>query len=87
MERGLPVDCSDMAAQLEPHHPVLRLSARNTPHHLHHLCLVGTNAIESVNMSLRKISNNPGSFPNDEALSKLFYLVLININKSRFKSV
>jgi transposase-like protein len=32
-----------------------------------------TNAIESVNMSLRKITKNLGSFPNDEALSKLFY--------------
>ncbi|MEI8570979.1 IS256 family transposase [Methylomonas sp. LW13] len=40
-----------------------------------------TNAIESVNMSLRKITKNRGSFPNDEALSKLFYLALINISK------
>jgi len=40
-----------------------------------------TNAIESVNMSLRKITKNRGSFPNDEALSKLFYLVLMNISK------
>lgn len=40
-----------------------------------------TNAIASVNMSLRKISKNRGSFPNDEALSKLFYLALMNISK------
>ncbi len=40
-----------------------------------------TNAIESVNMSLRKITKNRGSFPSDEALSKLFYLVLRNINQ------
>jgi len=40
-----------------------------------------TNAIESVNMSLRKISKNRGSFPSDEALSKLFYLALMNISK------
>jgi len=40
-----------------------------------------TNAIESVNMSLRKITKNRGSFPNDEALSKLFYLALMNISK------
>ena len=33
-----------------------------------------TNAIESVNMSLRKITKNRGSFPNDDALLKLFYL-------------
>jgi putative transposase len=38
-----------------------------------------TNAIESVNMSLRKVTKNRGSFPNDEALIKLFYLALHNI--------
>lgn len=40
-----------------------------------------TNAIESVNMSLRKITKNRGSFPSDEALLKLFYLALLNISK------
>ena len=40
-----------------------------------------TNAIESVNMSLRKITKNRGSFPSDEALVKLFYLALNNISK------
>jgi putative transposase len=40
-----------------------------------------TNAIESVNMSLRKITKNRGSFPSDEALLKLFYLALNNIAK------
>ena len=35
-----------------------------------------TNAIESVNMSLRKLTKNRGSFPSDEALLKLFYLAL-----------
>ncbi len=40
-----------------------------------------TNAIESVNMSLRKITKNRGSFPSDEALSKLFYLALRDISQ------
>ena len=40
-----------------------------------------TNAIESLNMSLRKVSKNRGSFPNDEAVLKLFYLALQNISK------
>ena len=40
-----------------------------------------TNAIESVNMSLRKITKNRGSFPSDEALLKLFYLALQNISR------
>lgn len=38
-----------------------------------------TNAIESVNMSLRKIIKNRGSFPSDEAALKLLYLALQNI--------
>jgi putative transposase len=40
-----------------------------------------TNAIESVNMSLRKVTKSRGSFPSDEALLKLFYLALNNISK------
>ena len=40
-----------------------------------------TNAIESLNMSLRKITKNRGSFPSDEALLKLFYLAIQNISK------
>jgi putative transposase len=40
-----------------------------------------TNAIESLNMSLRKVTKARGSFPNDEAVSKLLYLALRNIAK------
>ena len=40
-----------------------------------------TNAIESVNMSLRKVTRSRGSFPNDEALIKLYYLALRNISR------
>ncbi|RMC93958.1 IS256 family transposase [Aquitalea palustris] len=40
-----------------------------------------TNAIESVNMSLRKLTKNRGSFPSDEALLKLFYLAQRNISQ------
>ena len=40
-----------------------------------------TNAIESVNTSLSKITKNRGSFPSDEALLKLFYLALRNISQ------
>jgi len=35
-----------------------------------------TNAIESVNRSLRKISKNRGVFPHQESLLKLYYLAL-----------
>jgi putative transposase len=40
-----------------------------------------TNAIESLNMSLRKIIKTRGSFPSEEAAIKLLYLALRNIVK------
>jgi putative transposase len=40
-----------------------------------------TNAIESLNNSLRKVTKNRGSFPNDEAAIKLLYMALKNIMK------
>ena len=40
-----------------------------------------TNAIESVNYSLRKLTKHRGAFPTDEALVKLIYLALRNISK------
>ena len=40
-----------------------------------------TNAVESLNMSLRKIINTRGSFPNEEAALRLLYLALRNHSK------
>jgi transposase-like protein len=40
-----------------------------------------TNAIESLNNSLKKIIKNRASFPNNEAAVKLLYLSLKNIMK------
>lgn len=40
-----------------------------------------TNAIESLNMSLRKIIKNRGHFPSDDAATKLLYLALRNTAK------
>jgi putative transposase len=40
-----------------------------------------TNSIESLNMSLRKVTKNRRSFPNDEAMFKLLYLALTNISQ------
>lgn len=40
-----------------------------------------TNAIESLNMSLRKIIKTRGSFPSEEACLKLLYLGLKNVSK------
>jgi putative transposase len=43
--------------------------------------LYTTNAIESLHMQLRKALKTRGHFPNDEAATKLIYLVLRNITK------
>jgi len=40
-----------------------------------------TNAIESLNMSIRKVIKNKRVFPSDEAALKLLYLALKNISK------
>jgi transposase-like protein len=40
-----------------------------------------TNAVESLNMSLRKVIKTRGSFPNEEAALKLLYLGLERVAK------
>lgn len=40
-----------------------------------------TNAIESVNMSLRKVTRNHRIFPSEEAVYKVVYLAMFNIAK------
>jgi putative transposase len=40
-----------------------------------------TNAIESLNSSLRKLLHYRGHFPTDDAVFKLLYLALTNIEK------
>jgi putative transposase len=40
-----------------------------------------TNAIESVNFTIRKVTKNRQSFPNTEAAEKLVFMALQNISK------
>ena len=40
-----------------------------------------TNAIESVNASLRKVTKTRHSFPNDESVIKVLYLALHEVSK------
>ncbi|RLA42434.1 MAG: IS256 family transposase, partial [Gammaproteobacteria bacterium] len=40
-----------------------------------------TNAIESLNYSLRKVIKGRGAFPHDDAIKKLLYLGLRNVSK------
>ena len=46
-----------------------------------------TNSIESLTRSLRKVTKARGSFPNDEAVSKLLYLALRNLAKKWTKPI
>lgn len=40
-----------------------------------------TNAIESLNSTLRKVTKNRGSFPSDDACAKIMYLALKNVSQ------
>jgi len=40
-----------------------------------------TNAVESLNMTLRKVIKTRASFPNEESALKLLYLALRNVSK------
>ena len=42
-----------------------------------------TNAIESLNYQLRKVSKNRGHFPNDAAVVKLLWLAICDIEDKR----
>jgi len=42
-----------------------------------------TNAIESLNYQLRKVTRNRGPFPSDEAAVKLLWLAICNIEDKR----
>lgn len=47
------------------------------------LIVYTTNAIESINFQLRKVTKNRGHFPSDEAAMKLLYLALRNVSSKR----
>lgn len=40
-----------------------------------------TNAIESLNFCLRKITRNKSSFPDDDSIYKVIYLAIKNVSK------
>jgi len=78
------------AAKWDASHPTIARSWRNNWERIIPLfsyptdirkAIYTTNAIESLNMSLRKVTKNRGHFPNDEAMFKLLYLALKNIAK------
>ncbi len=87
---------SAFEATWDEHYPSISKSWRN---HWEHIIpflaypndirkvIYTTNAIESVNRSLRKITKNRGAFPSDEAAIKLLFLAHRNISKRWTKPV
>ncbi len=78
------------AAKWDASHPTISKSWRNNWERLIPFfgyppdirkAIYTTNAIESLNMSLRKVTKNRGSFPNDDAMIKLLFLAIGNISK------
>jgi putative transposase len=78
------------AAKWDASHPTIAKSWRNNWERIIPLfsyppeirkAIYTTNAIESMNMSLRKVTKNRGHFPSDDAMFKLLYLALKNIAK------
>jgi transposase-like protein len=46
-----------------------------------------TNAIEGLNRRIRKVTKSKGSFPHDEALLKLLYLIIMDVSRDWKKPV
>lgn len=80
----------DFADKWDEQHPTISQSWRNNWQRLSvyfdyppeiRKVIYTTNAIESVNASLRKITKTRRSFPNDDSVMKIMYLALHQISK------
>ena len=63
--------------------PGIRRRANRTTRGPSRYFIPGTNSSESLNYQLRKIIKNRGHFPNDEAVVKLLWLAIRNIEDKR----
>ena len=81
---------SDFAAKWDSRYPLISKSWYSNWEHIIPFfafpedirkAIYTTNAIESLNNSLRKVTKNRNSFPSDEAVLKLLYMALKNIMK------
>ena len=75
--RRYPATVRDLAERLGTVHPVPGVPARVRK------IIYTTNAIESLNYQLRKIIKNRGHFPNDDAVVKLLWLAIRDIEDKR----
>lgn len=81
---------TEFASKWDEQHPTISLSWRNNWERLSvffdyppeiRKVIYTTNAIESLNASLRKITKTRRSFPTDDAVMKILYLALHQISK------
>lgn len=81
---------SDFAVKWDSRYPMISKSWRSNWEHIIPFfaypadirkAIYTTNAIESLNNSLRKVTRSRNSFPSDEAAVKLLYMALKNIMK------
>lgn len=81
---------SDFAEKWDNKYPMISKSWENNWNNLNEFfayppdirkIIYTTNAIESLNFSLRKVTKNRSSFPNDDAILKIMYLALTNASK------
>jgi len=80
----------DFAAKWDSKYPMISKSWKNNWANLSEFyayppdirkIIYTTNAIESLNFSLRKVTKNRSAFPNDDAIFKIMYLALTNASK------
>jgi len=80
----------EFAAKWDSKYPMISKSWRNNWENLNEFygypsdirkIIYTTNAIESLNFSLRKVTKNRAAFPNDDAIIKIMFLALTNASK------
>jgi putative transposase len=77
MKLQLPADSEILAGKRATDNSFLFLRIRPEIRNV----IYTTNVIESLNMSLRKVTKDKGAFPHDEAVFKIFWLALRSISK------
>jgi putative transposase len=89
-EQEAELELAGLEAQWDGSHPAIsQIWRRNWDHVIPFFAfpaevrkiIYTTNAVESLNMTLRKVIKTRGSFPNEEAAMKLLYLGLKNASK------
>ena len=76
MGQEMPLNRPELAARMARSHPVLCISTAVRK------IIYTTNAIESLNRVIRKTTKTRGSFPTDEAATKLIYLAIRSFEKN-----